>query len=725
MKMNKLWNGRLYLEGIKKIRILGIAFSIIIVVINALIPLTSFLLKLTQKLSYSAIGPAQAADVISVETIPEAGFATSMFLLMFFTPFFFYTMFAYLNSRKESDFYHAIPYSRTSVYLAFTAAVFTWIFGILIVSVSLNTLLWFIHPYATFSWTVPLKIIAEYVVATLFVGGISAIAVCLTGTKASQFFVTMILLFFFRISMILFEVSAQHLAPVMDVEHSLLMLFSPKYYFPLSIIANYFDSSVLSNAVVWIYTSVLAVLSLVIGGVLYAKRRSETAEKSAPNRVFQHVFRCLFTLPFVSAIAALIVFQVEIAIIFVLANVTLVVYCLYELITSKSAKSLLKSLPFLGVLVAFALLFLGGVHVVKNVVLSQRYVPEQIESVGIHVQDSLDLFDTYPSTYESRKLTDVMLTDEQAKKIFCDALGRSIDSVKQRGRIYPAGNPYENGQEVNMIAKLASGRTVGKNVYMTNDEIAELTRLSLSSGVYADALIQIPEFNELTYIQCNVNEPGDLQPDMKTVYGHFRSDYEKLSREQKIEYKSSMTGRYAVPEGAAYSLMFMGSTGGKSFMTNYGIPAYFKETTAYLDGLKGDRDEKALALIADLAAGKIGGEDTSYTLNCQIFEGTAYILDNLPIESGVSSADYRDHVKEFAGMLMQHVDWSDRSEPDSPDDSSLRVRINVSADSVWTTLKGKVKTDGMTGEQYDRFMSLAKTIYKEYDDFYNMQWIVD
>ncbi|MBQ3935326.1 MAG: hypothetical protein II715_05845, partial [Clostridia bacterium] len=216
-----------------------------------------------------------------------------------------------------------------------------------------------------------------------------------------------------------------------------------------------------------------------------------------------------------------------------------------------------------------------------------------------------------------------------------------------------------------------------------------------------------------------------LQPDMKTVYGHFRSDYEKLSREQKIEYKSSMTGRYAVPEGSAYGLMFMGSTGGKSFMTNYGIPAYFKETTAYLDGLKGDRDEKALALIADLAAGKIGGEDTSYTLNCQIFEGTAYILDNLPIESGVSSADYRDHVKEFAGMLMQHVDWSDRSEPVSPDDSSLRVRINVSADSVWTTLKGKVKTDGMTGEQYDRFMSLAKTIYKEYNDFYNMQWIVD
>ncbi|MBP5231338.1 MAG: hypothetical protein ILO68_06365, partial [Clostridia bacterium] len=375
--MNKIFNGRLYLEGIKKIRVLGIAFSIVIIVLNALVPLTHFLIAFVQA-AESGFKEGIIATVVSAEY-----FAVPTTLLMFFTPFFIFTIFAYLNSRAESDFYHAIPYTRASVYLSFTAAAYTWIFGILIASTSLTTLLWTINPYASFTLSTPLFVLAEYAVATLFIGAISSVAACLTGTKASQFFVTMILLFFLRITATAFVLCVQGLAPVLDINNSLLMLLSPSNYFPLSVFSNLFYGDVLSTPAPWIYALCVSAAGFAVSGVLYVKRRSETAGKSAPNKVFQHIFRCLFVLPWVAAIGALILFEAHIAFIFVLCNIALVVYFLYELITTKSAKAMLKAAPFLAVLLVVGLLFVGGAHLAKNIILSQTYTPEQIDSVGM------------------------------------------------------------------------------------------------------------------------------------------------------------------------------------------------------------------------------------------------------------------------------------------------------------------------------------------------------
>ncbi|MBP5231378.1 MAG: hypothetical protein ILO68_06565 [Clostridia bacterium] len=718
--MKRIWNGRLYLEGLKKIRILGIAASIVIIVSNALLPMTSFLISVTERLS--------GEEVKLAEAIPDGLFAPSMFLLMFFTPFFFYTMFSYLNSRKESDFYHAIPYSRTSVYLSFTAATFTWIFGILAASVSLNALLWFVNPYASFSGAAALMTLAEYAVATLFIGGISTIAVCLTGTKASQFFVTMILLFFIRISMILFAISVSELTPILDIDHSLLMLFSPRYYFPLSVIIEYFVKGPLSSPAVWIYTSVLAVASIAIGGVLYVRRKSETATKSAPNRLFQHVFRCLFTLPWVAGIGTLIIYEAPVSVIFVLSVTTAAIYVLYELITTKSGKSVLKSLPLLGVLVAAGLLFLGGAHAVRAVVLNQDYTTEDIESVGIAEDQNLlagfiYYVDPDGSTYERQQTDAIMSEDQNAKELFVAALHRSIENVKRTGTLH-GGYGYDYTLET-ILVKLRSGRTVGKNVSFTSAEYADFKTALYESPEYSEALIRMPAESEV--IRVAPQQFGTDSSISKDLYRALLSDYNRLSKEEKLNYKLTMTGRWGLPTDCVYSVEVSGSNRSGNYMTVYGVPSSFENTTLFLRKIFTENQQKSIQWLRDFSNGKydsfaLSGENgNSYStyipIAFQTDKGEEYYVDIL---FSVNDETYWKSVKELTGMILDNAEWNPDPSSESGYGQPGFVRFGGYVDapvSDYQTfdLIGKIRWDHLTNAQKDRIVELVKTAQDRID----------
>ena len=119
--MKDIFSPKLYLQGLRKVRTLGIAVAIVMIALNAWIPL------MCMNTSRSFV------DGKAVITAVEAGqFAPFGLLFLIFAPLLVYNMFSYLNERKSSDFFHALPQKRICVYVSFMSAILTWILSVLL-----------------------------------------------------------------------------------------------------------------------------------------------------------------------------------------------------------------------------------------------------------------------------------------------------------------------------------------------------------------------------------------------------------------------------------------------------------------------------------------------------------------------------------------------------------------------------------------------------------------
>ena len=132
--MKSIFDRKLYLVGLKKIKLVGIICGILLIVCNALAPVASLAASMMK------IGESDAV------TLTASEYAIASPLLLLLVPMFFLSMFSFLNHRNESDFYHSIPFKRTCILGSFTAAIFTWVFGILLASLLLNGLLFAVDP---------------------------------------------------------------------------------------------------------------------------------------------------------------------------------------------------------------------------------------------------------------------------------------------------------------------------------------------------------------------------------------------------------------------------------------------------------------------------------------------------------------------------------------------------------------------------------------------------
>ena len=130
--MKNFFSLKLYLEGLRKIRVAGVASAVTVVALNAILPIIGLLESKKEYMS----------DTRAPSVVPTVGFAPFGLLMMIFAVILTYSMFSYLNERSKSDFWHAVPEKRSCVYFSFTAAIYTWIAGTLLVSGLLNLFLW-------------------------------------------------------------------------------------------------------------------------------------------------------------------------------------------------------------------------------------------------------------------------------------------------------------------------------------------------------------------------------------------------------------------------------------------------------------------------------------------------------------------------------------------------------------------------------------------------------
>ncbi len=512
--MKQIWfNKKLYADGLRRLRMVGLTLLAITVI------LTLFLIW-TSNLSGTVYGYADLTPVLSTYM-----YAAPVLLV--------FTAFSFLFRRNASDLYHAFPITRTGLYITLSASVFTWAFGTILITRLLAYLCVLLQGQAFAPAYFALQTLS-YCAGALLIGACALIGVSITGTRFSAFIVSGLILFLPRCISALCGFVLTDTAPLLS-PIDLGILFDVTLNIPvmwfldgfLGIGRSLFGSSFAAkNTFVsyqaQLYTLVLSLLYLALGAQAFLRRASETAEKSAPSRRLQHVYRGLISMPLFLLLAILIARDVDqplgsghtILIIF-----AVLVYFLYELITTKRFKNLLSALYVLPipVLLCFGIAF--GTVSYGNA--QMRVLPSASDLTGIRLAPSRGSEPSYAQLLQS----EITFTDPELLQLAADGLNYSYESLNS-GRW--------GGYDQTLILQRKNGGDLVRNIRMASSDEVRFSEVMTANAAYRAAALAMPKDEEIYRIATNVYTYGEAYYDaaaLRSLFELYREDRSRLSYE--------------------------------------------------------------------------------------------------------------------------------------------------------------------------------------------------
>ncbi len=478
MKNNKLFSLKLYLEALKRLRIIGIAAAILCVSVSALVPIYH-MANMSRYSYYEDIISSSSLPTIRTDVIENGALVIPALVASYLMPLLVFFLFSYLNKRNESDFYHAIPFTRGCVYTSTTLATLTWAWGILIASCLVAGALWAIDPYATFSFGgLMLQMLYMCLNATLLISAAN-VAVSLMGTAMTGVIAFGIVLCLWRFILGMAMVTMDELSNLIDAELVLGGYLNPSFLLPVNLVMG---EALVDRPAVLIYALVVSLGLFALGGWLYRIRRSETAGRSVAGKWIQILMRCLITLPTsILMTYMLLTGNADLGTFLIVLVVTLLIFLLYELLTTRSVRRMVKATPWLGAVLAACIVF-GGVMLIGNTVVMNQNIPaERITAVGL---GNTGVGGVELSLYEHKVLDDYMTKNDEAAEIVAEALKRAQDAERNGGYYYngyeyPSYGAYapSNLGRVWVNIRLAGGMTITRRVLVEQEDYARLLEI--------------------------------------------------------------------------------------------------------------------------------------------------------------------------------------------------------------------------------------------------------
>ena len=543
--MSNYFSKSLYFQGLKKIRVSGTAFSLIIILLNAVLPIIGI-----AENRYHSI-ETRIADVLGPESV-----APFDLLIFFLVPLIVYDMFSFLNDRSKSDFWHAIPQKRTCVYISLTSAILTWAISTILASTLVNSLLWSLARWYELKISTAIVGTLPFIVLAILMAGVMLLAMTLTGTAISNFLVGLLFLLFFRVISIMFVTALEEYSNVLYADYGIFKFFGAEFFLPLSLLVSVFDGEggIYSNWALQIYTLAVGIVFLFLGCVSYNKRKSQSATKSAPNKLLQHVYRSLITLPFMLLIGVMMIIDGIDSYQIILVILAILVYVLYELVTTKRIKSVVRSLPYIAIPVLCAVAICSSIVIVGN----------SIDRMDISADD----VDSYAFTgsaynYEDFTTMGVFVSNEEASEI----IARSYRDSGS-GDVYVYMNRENRGESYirqRILIKLDSGRVIARRIYFWESDYYKLKNILETDPVYYSAYLSLPSPEELTDIYI-VDNYGLKRTLVNEVYKCMYEEYNDLSYRDKLAVKDSR-----LSSGSLAQINVSGYYEGNRFSSQYFI----------------------------------------------------------------------------------------------------------------------------------------------------------
>ena len=620
-----VFNFRLFLEALKRLRVIGLGTAILAMTITVLVPVTTWIQR-NDNLS---------KDVYTMET---QGLCIPAGLVVFLAPLFFAVLFSFLQKRKESDFFHAIPYTRTCVYVSFVSAALAFIWTIQLACGVVSGILWSMVPRLTADIGGMFAYVAISMLAAAMLSAFMMLALTVSGTSGSCFILFLLFAGFVRVVCAIFLGCLDTINFIDTNEMWNVSALAPQWLLPLNIVyywMSFRDACIilysLSNI---LYSLVVTVGLFALAGLLYNRRKSEMAGNPAPGVKTQALFRIMFTTVAALLIPlSLIAGEINSALMLVLVVGVLLVYFLYELITTKRPKNLLRILPGLGIVagicVAFLLSFLGY----RTFLVNEKITPDEIKWITMESNGFIG------GTYQDR-LSDTLRTDDpELLKVIADRYAVSQKYEREGVPQSDYNETYYNRTEV--MVRLKNGRTLYLRISMDAASRESMQKRFASLEEVKEILYLLPKRSEVQSASLSMGGRFDayLGKDARfdTLYDTFCAEFETLTDQQKAEVM-------------APALYTQSSYGKESYYDyDYGIITSNSDSmTLYLSGyVNGRRFNNSYIIIEEMTETRrlavyLWGE---YNLDQSYVGSDNYYTSGTPKEVLTVLADYADDPK--------------------------------------------------------------------------------
>lgn len=565
MKFFKTPFMRLYKEGLLRIKVLAIVCGALTLFSAVLSPITELVTVLRESTQNGEI------EIIGTEQLTHP-----LLILMFFAPFFIFGSFSFLRHRNACDLYHALPYRRKTVYVAFALAAVTWVLLIAFVSSLSRAIVYALNPTVVFGFGQLMLGVLVYLIACLFLMGVAAIAVTLTGTKHACLFVYVMLLVGVRSVFFAYSRAFSELVPLVNTDFGIYAFLAPINFLPLTLLSTVLiDESVavFTNASLLIYFAFIGMAAFMLSGVFFVRRKSESAGYGAVNSVAGHVFRFLVATPVLLCAVALIYMQYG-GMVFVLSTVSFIVYFLFELIFAGKSRRMLSALKFAPLMFVFALLFAGVIQLNAQIALNKKLNADDILSIAFDQSSGTN-------SYENYATKDVAFEDEALISKIVAAHANTAKIIKDgeyRQRKFQVG--YRSVD----VAIRTKFSTRHYTLLMLPEDADELTRIKHTHRSYLDAYVKLPTEKEILNVYGQASSVLSYDESL-LLWDAFSAEYAKLPFEQQMNAKGYNAS-------SVFAFTVNGTYQSHTFSSHYSVLPLMTETVEVLQSYLDQQNRK-------------------------------------------------------------------------------------------------------------------------------------
>lgn len=540
--MKKSWfNFRLYLDGLRQLKIIGIMFAVIMACAAFLIPLGNNISNANYVVYLNGNPTAITGRVLSYDILSLNPLLVMTFLVV--TPLMTLYLFNFINRRNACDFYHSIPDTRESIYISYGAAVLTWNICLLLGSTIISIVSAGILKYVEFKAANLFITLVNSIAACLFIYGVFMIAMSVTGTVFTNLSVAAMILIVPRlvVTVVIAIVSSSIAVIPFQFGDS---IFDDR----LNIVTNFFTGFFIRGSYQGIYqwnsllyTFIVGLLYCAVGCILFKQRKSEAATCAAINSKLQCILRLIpammvcmipIALIFDKIISYSSISDEEVFGIIVLYIIAVIGYFVYELITTRKLRNLIKAIPGLLWLVLYNVVFLAALLFSYNVLLNDVPKVQDVDSISLEL-DSNRYYGYYSNQdYYVDKLGDIALTSPEIKELIISELERNVEAIKECENIYNYGivqdrDTYNYQNPMVLYVKIDCGLfNKYRNIFMSEPASRQIMELLANNEQVSELFYTTVDFNDISTIYLS-NLDGEVP--METLYGLYKTFNEELS----------------------------------------------------------------------------------------------------------------------------------------------------------------------------------------------------
>ncbi len=484
--------------------------------------------------------------------------------------------FSFLFKRNASDTFFSLPIKRSTLFLSSICAIILWMLALLVPYV-VGRLFTVKDGHILFEHILPF--ILYYLKSGPYYMSVFLLGAVLTGRRFSAVINGLLILFV--------PLNAYQTAVALIFKRLAFLLSGPDM--PMLYSYPFRGMYLLTGTEKEYFYIIATIVYIALAFILFIKRRSETAQKSAPNRILRIVYGSMIAFSFVLIVIGIqSMFQPDISFYIIVYGVAALLTILYGFLSVKRLSGVWDGLISIGASALVCVLMLSICSLYVTVVRNQK-----IEVVGYQLVNYVDKDESrqevngtyqWGLNYESNglgsfsytQLKDYFITDEKN----CELVEDRFDELREAGT-YPADG--RRGASVVLLDK--NGKRYYRTAYFTEDEITDLTKnYFLSDPEYLRLASTLPDPDTVTHVDGGRENFGD-----KEVYELFYREMMALSEKERIActYKIDTTCPIAL-KAVTLDRIYVRGVGedGEIYEMTYGIfPEYHPETYKKMEEL--------------------------------------------------------------------------------------------------------------------------------------------